>query len=246
MYRGVSEIRQFYQSALGRLTSRVLRRKIRLFLTEGAVSKTETTCLAVGYPLPFLDEEAANCVAVMSAGQGVERWPRHGLCRTVLTEDHLLPFPDQSMDKILLVHAVENADYLRELMSEVWRVLAPNGRVLLVVPSRSGLWAKSDRTPFGYGRPFSLKQIRQMLFDEQFIIEEARRALYFFPSHSRVLLGLAPLLEMLGAMLVPRLGGVLLVDASKKLYNVTPLRVSPLTGKPRNKTADWVSEPVPT
>lgn len=246
MYRGVSEIRQFYQSALGRLASRVLRRKIRAFLADPALSKTEASCLAVGYPLPFLDEDAVNCVAVMSAGQGLERWPRHGLCRTVLTEDYLLPFPDQSMEKILLVHAVENADYLRELMSEVWRVLAPNGRVLLVVPSRSGLWAKADRTPFGYGRPYSMKQIRQMLFDEQFIIEEARRALYFMPSHNRLLLGLAPLLEVLGAMLVPRLGGVLLVEASKKLYNVTPLRVSPLTGKPRAQAADWVTEPVPT
>ena len=47
----------------------------------------------------------------------------------------------------------------RELLREMWRVLAPNGRLLIVVPNRRGLWARVDTTPFGYGSPFSRSQL---------------------------------------------------------------------------------------
>lgn len=252
MHRDVSEIRQFYQSPLGRLTARILSEKIRSFWLDDAgknivLHRPDTCVIGVGYTIPYFDQwQDCHTIAVMGAMQGVVRWPSYGPSRVVLTEDHILPFADQSVEHIVMVHAVENADYLRELMDEVWRVLKPNGRVLMVVPNRSGLWAKSDNTPFGYGRPFSMKQIRAMLFDAQFVIEHDRRALYFMPSHNRVLLWLAPVLEKLGVALMPRLGGVTLVEASKRLYNATPLRVAPSKSRLKPSKPEWVTEPIPT
>lgn len=243
MYRDITEIKQFYRSALGRLTAQVLSRKLKSFWAEETPS--DKNIVGIGYPLPFLERcTHARSFAVMSATQGVTRWPKQGACRTVLTEDHVLPLADASVEKLLLVHAVENADYLRELMHEVWRVLEPNGRVLLVVPSRAGLWADSDKTPFGYGRPYSMKQIRTLLHNLQFVVEGHKRALYFFPSHSRLLLSIAPALEFLGELLLPKFGGVTIVEASKQLYNVTPLKVSPIA--PPKPVPVWTTEPVPT
>src|SRR5690606_8434420 len=114
----------------------------------------------------------------------------------------------ESFEKIILVHAVENADYLRELMQEVWRVLKPNGRVLILVPNRASLWSRMDKTPFGHGRPYSMKQMRSLLRDLQFVIERHTRALYFLPLHSRLLLAAARFVDRVGEALLPKFGGV--------------------------------------
>jgi len=244
MYRDVTEIRQFYQSALGRLTAHILNKKLKFFW--GDTTAKDKNIVGVGFPIPYLDKSPhPKTFAAMSATQGVVRWPQNAPCRTVLTEDHVLPFADASIEKLVLIHAVENANYLRELMNEAWRVLEPNGRVLLVVPSRAGLWAKSDKTPFGQGRPYSMKQLRALLFDLQFVIENHKRALYFPPVHNRFMLAIAPILEIVGEMLMPKFGGVLIVEATKRLYNVTPLKVSSVV-TPQPAPAWAASEPVPT
>ena len=54
------------------------------------------------------------------------------------------------------------------MLAEVWRVLTPGGRLLVVVPNRAGLWARMENTPFGYGRPFSRKQLSRLMRDMQF------------------------------------------------------------------------------
>lgn len=246
MYRDIAEIRQFYQSLLGRFTAKRLMRHIRAMWPEDDIK--HGILIGVGYALPYLDRmNRPDSFAVMSATQGVIRWPAQGKARTVLTEDHVLPFDDASIDHIFMVHAVENADYLRELMHEVWRVLKPNGRVLMVVPNRVGMWAQSDRTPFGYGRPFSMKQMRSLLSDVHLVVEQQRRALYFFPSHNRLLLALSSILETFGTWVLPKFGGVLLVEASKRLYNMTPLKVAHENARaaPVQKYK-WAVKPVPT
>ncbi len=243
MYRDITEIKQFYHSALGRVTAQILSRRLKSFWSDSLAA--DKNIVGIGYPIPYLDRcDHPRSYAVMSATQGVVRWPKTGTCRTILTEDHILPFADASVERLLLVHAVENSDYLRELMHEVWRVLEPNGRVLLVVPSRAGLWANSDKTPFGHGRPYSMKQLRNLLYNEQFVVENHRRALYFFPSHNRLLLSIAPALELLGEMLLPKFGGVTIVEASKQLYNVTPVKASPV--KAPHPVTGWAEEAVPT
>ncbi len=245
MYRDIAEIRQFYQSPLGRFVVSALDKKIRFFWPD---LKTDTRLLAgVGYAFPFLnDAPDSKHIAVMAAGLGAQRWPaddgdatRAG--RVVVADDHVLPFAEQSIDRLLLVHAVENADYLRELMAEAWRVLKPNGRMLLVVPSRAGLWSHVDKTPFGHGRPYSMKQMRNLLRAADFVVERHTRALYAPPSHNRLLIRLAPMLDIAGEMLLPKFGGVVLVEASKHLYNVTPILARGGV-KPRE---NWGVEPVP-
>lgn len=242
MYRDIGEIRQFYQSPLGRFAVSALDKKIRFFWPD---LKTDTRIVAgVGYAVPFLNDAVdARHIAVMPAALGAGRWPEQGdrPGRVVVADDHVLPFAEQSIDRLLLIHAVENADYLRELMAEAWRVLRPNGRILLVVPSRAGLWSHADKTPFGQGRPYSMKQMRNLLRAAEFVVERHTRALYAPPSHNRVLMWLAPFLDVLGEMLLPKFGGVVLVEASKQLYNVTPLLLRG-GGVARG---DWVTDVAP-
>ncbi|MFC7551494.1 methyltransferase domain-containing protein [Pseudoroseomonas wenyumeiae] len=82
-------------------------------------------------------------------------WPRGGPSLSTLVEETELPFPDFCFDDVLLVHGLETAENGRRLLREVWRVLKEDGRLLVVVPNRRGIWAHSDTTPFGQGRPYS-------------------------------------------------------------------------------------------
>ena len=81
-----------------------------------------------------------------------------------------------SVDRLLLVHAVENAEHLRAMMRECWRVLNGHGLLLAVVPSRRGIWSRTERTPFGHGKPFSKAQMEKLLKDALFepVFDHAR------------------------------------------------------------------------
>jgi len=80
-----------------------------------------------------------------------------------LVDEFSLPLPDAAVDRILLIHALEMSDDPEGLLREVWRVLAPSGRMMAVIPNRRGVWTRTDTTPFGHGRPYSRSQITQLL-----------------------------------------------------------------------------------
>jgi len=123
-----------------------------------------------------------------------------------------------------LVHAVENTEHLRAMMRECWRVLNGTGRLLTVVPSRRGLWSRTERTPFGHGKPFSRAQFQRLLRDGQFDPTQTSRALYMPPVRLPVMLHAAPAWERVGRRWFNTLGGVLLIEAQKQIYAATPVR----------------------
>jgi ubiquinone/menaquinone biosynthesis C-methylase UbiE len=82
---------------------------------------------------------------------------------SLFCEEDALPFPDMFFDRILIVHGLESSESLRALLRQLWRVLAPEGRILLVAPNRASLWAQVQRSPFGHGRPFSKMELEGLL-----------------------------------------------------------------------------------
>ena len=177
--------------------------------------------LGVGYPTPFLSALAADTertLAVMPASLGVLPWPTGGGNRVALADEGELPFADYSIDRVLLVHALETSEESAALLKEIWRVLAGGGRVLIVAPNRRGIWARLDRTPFGSGRPYTMSQLSQLLRDEQFTPVGSNTALFIPPATSRVMLRSAPAWERIGRRWFPALAGVLLVEATKQIY----------------------------
>jgi hypothetical protein len=50
------------------------------------------------------------------------------------------------------------------LLEECWRVLGPGGQgAFHRAEAAPGLWARTDGTPFGYGRPYSMRQLDTLL-----------------------------------------------------------------------------------
>ena len=150
MYTDVVDLRDFYETSLGQVAARMLRRRIRTIWP----SLTGQSLAGLGYTVPYLRPylgEAERVMSLMPAAQGVLPWPKEGPNVATLTEEAELPLQDASVDRLLLVHALECSEQVRPMLSEVWRVLAGGGRVLIVVPNRRGIWARLDRTPFGGG-----------------------------------------------------------------------------------------------
>ena len=152
MRRDVLDLRQFYASDLGRAARAMVQRKV----IEAWGDAHGLDVLALGYATPFLAharEAARRVVAAMPAQQGVEVWPSDGRNLAALVPEDSLPFPNALFDRVLAAHAIEESPDPGVLLREVVRVLAPSGRVVVAVAARNGLWANSEKSPFGHGRP---------------------------------------------------------------------------------------------
>ena len=213
----VVDLRDFYHGALGQIARRMIRRAILRMWPDLHGMRL----LGIGYATPFLSALSAGTertVAMMPASLGVLRWPAEGGNCVTLAEEGELPFADYSIDRVVLVHALETSDEARAMLKEIWRVLAGGGRILIVAPNRRGIWARLDRTPFGSGRPYTMSQLSQLLRDEQFTPLGSDTALFIPPSTTRMMLRAAAAWERIGRRWFPTFAGVLLVEATKQIY----------------------------
>ncbi len=101
-------------------------------------------------------------------------------------------------------------------------MLGPGGRAVFVVPNRAGLWSRSDSTPFGHGRPYTMGQLETVLRRHRFVIERGRSTLYQPPSTAKVWRQVGGMLESAGRHLPAfAAGGVLIVEVSKQVASPT-------------------------
>ena len=224
--RGLSE---FYDSPMGQRTRRLILRRLRQFWP----SPKGRRVLGYGFTRPYLRAflpEAERCIAAVPVSLGaVPAWPKEK-CLTTLTEEDALPFPDAFFDLALVVHGLEEAEGLRPLLRQLWKVLAPEGRLLIVAANRASLWAQLERSPFGHGRPFSRSELDQLLRGAMFVPEQWQQALYAPPIASRALISGGVGWERFGGRFFPALGGVHIAEASKSLYApATPARARAAT-----------------
>jgi SAM-dependent methyltransferase len=143
-----------------------------------------------------------------------------------------MPLPDNAIDRVLLIHALEMAHDPTALLREVWRVLGGGGRLLAVVPNRRGVWARMDTTPFGHGRPYSRAQITHLLRDASFTPLGWSEALYVPPVGRGWFLRSAVAWERSGATISAPFAGVHIVEATKQVYRPIPARAERKRAQP--------------
>ena len=237
----VVDLQDFYASPLGKATHRLVSPKIDAALKTAGSSRI----LGLGYATPYL-QPVSGTMAFMLARRGVTHWPPSGLVQSALVDEFDLPLPDHSIDVALLIHALEFTDDPAEMLQELWRVLAPQGQLILVVPNRHGLWSLSDSSPFGFGQPFSPMQLRQHLKGAQFSLVQMKYGLFMPPWLHLGGVRLAPAVEKLGAAALGQLSGVLIATATKQIFAYktgkrlarSALRFRPaLIGSPRKNSA---------
>jgi len=218
----IVNLRQFYATQLGRLA----RRSIEHALMSVWQPLSSERLIGLGYTTPFLDRfrpDTERTIAFMPARQGAVSWPHGAPNATALVFDEDLPLPDASIDRILLVHALEHCEDASETLTEIWRVLAPGGRLVIAVPNRRGVWARMEHTPFGAGRPYTGGQLTQLLRQNMFTPTAWSDALHFPPSTNRILRRFTNALEKFGRRFAPVFAGVIVVEASKQVYQGLPV-----------------------
>jgi SAM-dependent methyltransferase len=217
MWTDVLDLNEFYRSTLGQTTVRLLRARLR----EVWPNVRGETVLGLGYAAPFLRpfiEESQRTLAFMPAQQGVTRWPREGRNLTALVDEMDLPLPDRSVDRVLLIHAIECTEQVRPMLREIWRVMADGGRLIVVAPTRAGLWSQIDRSPFYQGHPYSPGQLAALMRVNMFAPLRQTRALFMPPTRSRLAMRMAPAVERFGQRWLGRFAGVSVIESGKQLY----------------------------
>jgi len=219
MWTDAVDLRDFYSTPLGAVARRMIGRRLRALWPD----VRGLSVLGLGYALPYLAifrPEAARVAALMPAAQGVIAWPAEGAGLATLIDETDLPLADRSVDRLLVVHALECAERVRPMMREAWRVLADGGRMIVVAPNRRGLWARFETTPFGHGRPYTEGQLSRGLRDTMFTPHQAASALFVPPLRSRMLLKAAAAWEGMGERWFPSFAGVVVFEATKQIHAI--------------------------
>lgn len=218
MHLDAQDLRDFYyRRALGR----VAQRHIREAISEMWPGDTKgQTVVGYGFAAPVLRPflpKSRRVIALMPGPQGVMAWPAGMPNVSVLCEEMLWPVDTGVVDRLIMLHGLETSSNTPALLEEAYRALGPGGRAIFIVPNRAGLWSRSDKTPFGFGRPYSASQLESQLRAQGFAIERHAAALYQPPTHRRFWLKTGPMWESVGRSVARIAGGVLLVEASKQV-----------------------------
>lgn len=228
----VSELSEFYTGRLGAVARRLLSHRIRTTWPDvhGEVM------LGLGYAAPFMRQfrpEASRQLLCMPEEQGAVRWPREGPVCSFLASETELPLEASSVDRVLAVHCLEHCGVSRPMLREIWRVLSPEGRLLLVVPNRRGMWARAESTPFGHGHPYSRGQLQRLLGDSMYAETGWWPTLFMPPVDRNLVLNTAVAWERLGLLAWPGFSGVMVVEAQKQVYAPIKGLRAPARAKPQ-------------
>jgi SAM-dependent methyltransferase len=224
MVADVASTQAFYAGPQGRVVTSLIRARLNRVWPDMAGKAV----LGMGFAGPSLAPWrtlASRCIALSLEQMGALAWPEpgsgHASLSTTARED-ALPFPDLSFDRVLLVHGLESAENAQRLLREIWRVLRDDGRLLVVVPNRRGIWAHRELTPFGQGQPYSAGQVTRLLNRAMFRVTQRDTALYLPPTRLRLVLRGAHGWERIGRALAPQLAGITLTEAAKEAYGLVP------------------------
>lgn len=217
MRHDVVTLRSFYAGALGEL----VRQRIGRLILGTWPDVHDEHLLGIGYAVPYFsyfEGSARSIVAAMPGPQGVEHWPMEAANVACLVMEKGLPFPDSSFGRVMLIHAVEPADRLAALLDEVWRILTPGGQLLSIVPRRGSFWSGFENTPFAQGRPFSRRQLQNMLEQHLLPVTDIRTGLVAPPIGGRTYARFAAMLDRSLTWLPVPLGGIIIAQSEKRLY----------------------------
>lgn len=218
MRTSAQEIDRFYATPKGWAAKTAIARRLRALWPDAR----GLDVLGLGFAGPYLEPyraSARRAVAFAPAAQGATPWPAGEGVKVACTlgDEASTPFLEALFDRVILVHALEEAEAPARLLREVWRITAPQARIVIVAAHRSGLWARAEATPFGHGRPFSKPQLARLLDGAMFESAAWSRALYAPPTGWGTGPRRAAVFEKLGEQVWPAFGGLILVEAVKRI-----------------------------
>lgn len=201
---------------------------------------------AVQLGLPMVDALRANRMPYRWIASAWPEAPGALLC-----EFEALPFPDQSIDLVVLPHTLELAHDPHQCLREVERVLMPEGRVVVTGFNPASLWGMRQRAGhvrhgagLGRGHPPYLPRagefigywrLRDWLRLLGFELESGHFGCYRPPMRSERWLGRFRWMDPLGDRWWPVLGAAYALEAVKRVRGMRLVGLS--KSEPRKRPA---------
>ena len=98
----------------------------------------------------YLEKQGIPCIAVEPNRGGVLASAKRGLL-SIESDLASLQIPDASVGVIGLFDVLEHIKHRDDLLREIWRVLSPDGSLLLTVPALNWLWSAADEQAGNHG-----------------------------------------------------------------------------------------------
>lgn len=217
MYPSSYELKSFYNSDRGRVIRHVLQDAVQKLWPD----KKDKKILGYGYATPYLRpylNPSNCCIGIMPGARGAVPWPPELGNHVAIAHGNAIPLESETIDNILVFHALEFGDLDEETLTELWRVLKSNGRIIVAVPNRMSIWARTPWSPLGIGTPYTLSQLYDHLQQSLFVHERTVKALYTPPFRMALRPAPARFFEHYGPYILPLMGGMNIVEFSKQIY----------------------------
>lgn len=204
------ELKNFYETSLGKFACRKLRAKILNFWPEASKEKI----LGFGFALPYLPLFSYGNSVIALSPQSIGAVKIEDAVFTALADTTQLPSANEFFDRVLLIHGIEHAEIPEKLIEEAWRILKPNGKLLIIAPHEGGVWLRNN-SPFYRTKAYSRAKLIEFLFFNKFYVRRTSRALFFIPTNFKAL---NVIMEFFGSIFLRPFCGVLIIEAEKRIF----------------------------
>lgn len=142
---------------------------------------------------------------------------------------YALPFLADSMDLVVAPHLLEATADLKDVLDEIHRILIPEGHLIVIGFNPYSLVGIADKfkliTAFdGKANFISAGQISNWLNHLGFDIIDSQTLFFRPPIANAAILKKTLFMEIIGQMLLPKLGGVYILVAKKRVLTLTPIK----------------------
>lgn len=217
----IIDLKEFYRSPLANNVHMVLKKMLTRLRSSSSNCSSKT--LFVGFGAPYANQNNHEFL-FMQAHMGVLAWPDKPNNRALLAYENEWAFADHTFDEIIIIHGLEYAQHAGNVLEECYRCLRPEGRLVVIVPNRRGIWVRSDKTPFGFGQPYTLTQLLQVLKKCEFVPIDAVRGLYTSPSSTWLGNLCSWTFECIATRTLQKFSGLVGVAAIKRVYAGIPAK----------------------
>lgn len=151
----------------------------------------------------------------------------HGM----VAKGEAIPLASESVDLVLLHHALDFTSYQHQLLREVSRVLIAGGHIVILGFNPLSSWGVRTRTP-GHkkhpwqGRLLSTLRLSDWLKLLDFQVEQVRHGAYYLPINSPRVIRYSGVLDALATRLNWPTGGVYMISGRKQVLPLTPIQTS--------------------
>lgn len=156
---------------------------------------------------------------------------RAELKHTAIAKSEAIPLASESLDLVLLHHALDFAENQHQLLREVSRTIITGGHVVILGFNPLSSWGirhklQWRKSPPWDGKPLTTLRVTDWLRLLDFQIEKVSYGLYSLPVNSPKVIKYSSIMDALATRLNWPSGGIYIISAKKQSIPLTPIQMN--------------------